>query len=122
MRDFKFRAFVKGEMHYNIVLLDNHFLIPYGPLKNKIDFSKKTPISDWSDNELMQYTGLNDNDGDEIFEGDIVYIAGTGNMQVLFDMSAWCFMNKNNIYFFNEMEWDNVGKVVGNIHQNKNLI
>jgi len=69
---------------------------------------------------FQQFTGLHDKDGGEIYEGDISYIAGTGNCFASFLYGAWHWENKQHIFPFNECEEEII--VIGNIHENANLL
>ena len=76
---------------------------------------------------LMQYTGLKDKNGIEIYEGDIVSFGNRNNVEVVFDNG--CF----NV-FDEPLGWDfdsediavktdlNFCKVIGNIYQNPELL
>lgn len=68
MREIKFRAFYKGKI-YNVVEID--FACKTITLSDREDFGDEFDV-ELDEVELMQFTGLKDKDGKEIFEGDIV--------------------------------------------------
>ncbi len=116
MNRFMFRAWDGGKMHY---LFDED-----------IDYSHLEVFSDgWSmkfnnseDEEkalacsmkgtLMQSTGLCDKNGKEIFEGDVVHIAGYGD----------CLMGFPFIELYEAKAENDIGEIIGNIYENPELL
>ena len=81
-------------------------------------------IKDWDDMisidriELMQYTGLKDKNGEEIYEGDIVKTP-YGKGQIFERLCCWFVNLQKELGYFTI---DEPIEILGNIHENPELL
>jgi uncharacterized phage protein (TIGR01671 family) len=106
MREIKFRAWHKHfkQMSNTIMSLGDTYF----------GFSNRSELRYWlhaDDMEVMQFTGLKDKNGKEIYEGDIVEFSNRERHEILIP----------HVYGF--MNWDSTRvKVIGNIYENPELL
>jgi len=124
-REIKFRAF-----YYDRNLGNNEMI--YGSIMDFIMWKDEYRVK-WvdiieengNDCDLMQYTGLKDKNGKEIYEGDIVvttYIDGA--IPEVVEYGGWSSNAVHGVYgyVFNESTEGDTWLVLGNIHENPELI
>lgn len=119
MREIKFRAWDK--------VAGNMFII--------FDASEQTEwfLPKWKERfEVMQYTGLKNHKGTEVYEGDIIHARGH------YPGEGWYDTGEHEYNFKNEVKWDNdklaytcggyylheinIIKIIGNRYQNPELL
>ena len=117
MREIKFRAFHRK---YKVVLpvwvID--FQFQRLQMWNDTSEDSNNAWDSFNDVELMQYTGLKDKNGKEIYEGDIVEV-----------MDLICIVEWGEYrWFFREIQKQDIGfsgicmKIIGNIYENPELM
>lgn len=118
MRKIKFRAFDEGKMIYenNILHLKNE--------DNLVLRLAKFWCNIRNDSHVMQFTGLHDKNGKEIYEGDFITYSGiTSNGQKIIRV-----VNYNSDYarfqggMYPLSETKNLIEVIGNIYENPELL
>lgn len=117
MREIKFRYFQDGSMYMNCVVGTNCMGNPIVVVDGWDSFHSITPDS------VMQFTGITDTNGAEIYEGDIVESSAMLPSVVRFNDSEACFSFDD--WPICDYLAENCGrtlKVIGNIHQNPELV
>lgn len=131
MRDIKFRGYAIDEMA-NSQWMNGYGVTQIEYVDGTIDTVILTEQGNYAVYEasIGQYTGINDYEGKEIYEGDIVE---KEIMESIFDDSkligvvkmidgCWCVVNdKKKVAKYLWSETD-VNRVIGNVYENKNLL
>lgn len=115
MREIKFRAFdkEKGMLHYDGIFNSPNF---------------------FDNSNLMQYTGLKDKNGKEIYEGDVIKFKDKkgrgekGTYEVIFKDGCYGYLKNNkwgDLSLWIDAIWtpsqkpENFIEIIGNIYENK---
>lgn len=125
MREIKFRAWDKLNKTMEPV-----WLIDYWQ-KELVTQNSKNDLSNF---EIMQFTGLKDSNGNEIFEGDIVTYGteddivtakleyrDTEDEESMF-VAGFCLIVISNIEYPDDDDRDHSLEIIGNIYENPELL
>jgi uncharacterized phage protein (TIGR01671 family) len=126
MREIKFRAWVGEAMSFPLTIGDI--------IGGHLDWDDEKPPT------LMQFTGLHDKNGKEIYEGDVLRVMrakygpgrrGPGTLRGYDEMMLECFFDAGRAGFMfrnNKMDWsaafglEDSYEIIGNIYENPELI
>lgn len=116
-REIKFRAWDGKKMHYDVMV---------GPIVVGSRSMAPVPLKEAN---LMQYTGLKDKNGKEIYEGDVVKI-GKDKVYVEFiDGAYWFCFNEKDRFTYDWIRQQNKNlkvesdtfEIIGNLFENPEL-
>lgn len=125
-REIKFRAWLKKEKKMvNVETIDfTDKSIQYLEKSEFINAYLLRRVS-FDDVELMQYTGVKDKNGKEIYEGDIVILNDTeeeNRCVVKYKYGSYILIDGDLREDLSNVESYKFLEVVGNIYENKNLM
>ena len=110
MREIKFRIFYDDAIF--IIDESSDFTIEFGNKDAIVNiFCSDGLIDKWKPEAVMQFTGLLDKEGVEIYEGDVIYLSGYGDYTVEFP-----FIELYEAGFEND-----IGQILGNIYEHEGL-
>ncbi len=116
MREIKFRAWDKRNnkwIHPDLFYISNNAFYP-----DFRDLEDGISLFDY-EYELMQFTGLYDKNGKEIYEGDIILFNNFGDTLDKVVYSPGCFHTSGGGYLLDEIREI---EVIGNIYENPELL
>jgi hypothetical protein len=112
-RELKFRAFANGKMRYDVTGFE------HGEANEMaIVFLNGEPHKIGDDCQVMQFTGLTDKNGKEVYGGDWLKFNGGSAGRIVWQKSGWAIRGDDHGPIFLQNDWVLwAGKVIGNIHE-----
>lgn len=127
MRDIKFRAWVKDRKAIFEVVLINYVTKKVTYLLERVGHLLSVRDEKFNDVELMQYTGLKDMRGKEIYEGDIVKLRANHGIGVVKYYDEWGafvveYVKSKPLVVLGMSYYKEDMEVIGNIYENPESI
>ena len=126
MRHIKFRTFSKSRGMIDLNATTGRATIVMWPIMRACEYDQNYKQVDMP---LMQYTGLEDKNGAEIYEGDLVLVREARICEVIFHKDAGCWdltprniISSVSIGSVSPASYKYHAEVIGNIHQHPELI
>lgn len=123
MREIKFRAFSDKRNRYIDMYWD------FDIVDGVLIYEQRSALSDKKELAIEQYTGLKDKNGVEIYEGDLIEAKNATYKVAWFNTAFWVepvlgYGNSQPISKLYDYEENNIYrlKVIGNIHENPELL
>ena len=132
MREIKFRVWDKGLKRMHICGESVHDSMMFEESGRASYYNLQNGCGSLDEYELMQFTGLHDKNGKEIYESDVVEVTREGILErgvVIF--GSGCYFIKVKEHFLNSVTLlplhecsrnDYKLKVIGNIYENSDLL
>lgn len=121
--------FPKGKMYVDGFLLNLNGDLIFPDRKGDFDYSMTFARISFNNINLMQFTGREDSkiDGVEVYDGDIIENCDSKELQIVYynkQESAWyCrYINDEKRIVSLTDSLGNLNKVIGNIHENPDLL
>ena len=127
MREIKFRAWVKDRKEIFEVVLINYVSKKVTYILEKIGYLLSVRDAKFNDVELMQYTGLKDKNGKEIYEGDIVKLRANHGIGVIKYFNEWGafvveYIKPRSLAVLGIHYYKEDIEILGNIYENSELL
>ena len=126
MREIKFRAWVKDRKEIFEVILINYVTKKVTYLFERVGDLLNIRHEKFNDTELMQYTGLKDKNGKEIYEGDIVKLRANHGIGVVKYYDEWGafvveYIKPRQLAVLGMNYYKEDIEILGNIYENSEL-
>lgn len=91
----------------------------------KMEYAGMERMGGWHemmDHPIMRWTGLHDKKNQEIYESDIVYVAGLGLLTVVWGVAEWRFIDNDGFGYEYTDILEDVETVFGNVYENPDFV